>query len=111
MLRQKRFQTVWILDRTLRPAIAAALARIPDRIGLGLGRQSLFITNLALIRAISMITRTTGCGVMTEMKVPLPSTEPALPIPGVVLAAIGEQFKASPRPWIVLCDIYSVMKV
>lgn len=45
LLRQRRFQTVWILDRTLRPAIAAALARTPERIGLGLGRQSLFITN------------------------------------------------------------------
>jgi heptosyltransferase II len=45
VLRQYRFQTVWILDRTLRPAIAAMLAGIPERIGLGLGRQSVFITN------------------------------------------------------------------
>jgi hypothetical protein len=35
LLRQSRFRTVWILDRTLRPAIAAVLARIPERIGLG----------------------------------------------------------------------------
>ena len=111
MLRQKRFQTVWILDRTLRPAIAAALARIPDRIGLGLGRQSPFITNSGIDQSYFHDHPIDWLRVMTEMKVPLPSTEPALPIPGVVLAAIGEQFKASPRPWIVLCDIYSVMKV
>ena len=34
LLRQNRYGSVWILDRTLRPAIAAALARIPERIGL-----------------------------------------------------------------------------
>jgi len=45
VLRQNRFRTVWILDRTLRPAIAAKLAGIPERIGLGLGSQSKFITN------------------------------------------------------------------
>jgi heptosyltransferase-2 len=39
---------------------------------------------------------------MAEMKVQLPSTEPALPVPGAALAAIGERFKTSPRPWIVL---------
>jgi hypothetical protein len=29
---------------------------------------------------------------MAEMKVQLPSTEPALPVPGAALAAIGERF-------------------
>jgi hypothetical protein len=111
LLRQKRFQTVWILDRTLRPAIAAALARIPTVLVLAWDDSRCSSRILALIRAISIDHLIDWLRVMTEMKVPLPSTEPALPIPGVALAAIGEQFKASPRPWIVLCDIYSVMKV
>jgi heptosyltransferase-2 len=38
---------------------------------------------------------------MAEMKVPLPSTEPALSVPSGTLAAIGERFNDSPRPWIV----------
>jgi heptosyltransferase-2 len=103
LLRQRRFQTVWILDRTLRPAIAAALARTPERIGLGLGRQSLFITNSGIDQShfhdhpIDWLR-----ALMAEMKVQLPSTEPALPVPGAALAAIGERFKTSPRPWIVL---------
>ena len=41
-LRHRRFQQIWILDRTLRPAVAATLAGIPERIGLGLGRQRAF---------------------------------------------------------------------
>jgi heptosyltransferase II len=103
LLRKNRFQTVWILDRTLRPAIAAMLAGIPERIGLGLGRQSLFITNSSIdhshfhdhpidwLRAL-----------MAEMNVPLSSTEPALKVPNGTLTAIGERFNDCPRPWIVL---------
>jgi len=103
LLRQSRFRTVWILDRTLRPALAAMLARIPERIGLGLGRQSWFITNSGIdqshfhdhpidwLRALTI-----------EMNVPLPSTEPALNVPNGILAAVGERFNNCPRPWIVL---------
>jgi heptosyltransferase-2 len=102
LLRQNRFQTVWILDRTLRPAIAAALAGVPERIGLGLGRQSSFITNSGIdqrhfhnhpidwLRAL-----------MVEMNVPLPSNEPALNVPTGILGTIGRRFCSCPRPWIV----------
>jgi heptosyltransferase-2 len=94
---------VWILDRTLRPAIAAALARIPERIGLGLGRQSLFITNSGIDQShfhdhpIDWLR-----ALMAEMNVPLPSTEPALNVPNGILAAVDERFNTCPRPWIVL---------
>jgi heptosyltransferase II len=103
LFRQNRFQTVWILDRTLRPAIAAALAGVPERIGLSLGRQSLFITNSGIdeshfhdhpidwLRAL-----------MAEMNVPLQSTEPALKVSSGIIRAIGERFNGCPRPWIVL---------
>jgi len=103
LLRQMRFQTVWILDRTLRPAIAAMLARIPERIGLGLGRQSLFITNSGIDQShfhdhpIEWLR-----ALMVGMNVPLPSTEPALKVPSGIVAAISERFSDCPRPWIVL---------
>ena len=102
-LRQNRFRTVWILDRTVRPAIAAKLAGIPGRIGLGLGSQSMFITNPGIdqthfhdhpidwLRAL-----------MAEMNVPLPSTEPALKVSSGALTTMGERFNSCPRPWIVL---------
>jgi heptosyltransferase-2 len=103
LLRQNRFRTVWILDRTLRPAIAAALAAVPERIGLGLGRQSLFITNSGIDQShfhdhpIDWLR-----ALMDEMNVPLPSTEPALKVPSGTLATIGKRFNDCPRPWIVL---------
>jgi heptosyltransferase-2 len=103
LLRRRRFRSIWILDRTTRPAVAAALARVPERIGLGLGAQKLFITNPGIdhshfhdhpidwLRAL-----------MKAMNVPLPAVEPALRLSQTTLAAIAEKFAALPRPWIVL---------
>jgi len=99
LLRRHRLQSIWILDRTIRPALAAALAGIPERIGLGLGPQSAFITNPGIgqdhfhdhpidwLRAL-----------MTEMKVPLHSTEPDLHLPADVVAAIEKKFAQFARP-------------
>jgi len=103
LLRRHRLRSLWILDRTIRPALAAALAGIPERIGLGLGWQSLFITNRGIgqehfhdhpidwLRALMM-----------EMKVPLPSTEPDLHLPPAVLITVGAKFADCARPWLVL---------
>jgi len=103
LLRRHRFRSIWILDRTIRPALAAALAGIPERIGLGLGPQRHFITNPGIdhshfhdqpidwLRAL-----------MAAMNVRLPSTEPELHLPADALAAIGDKFKTCARPWIAL---------
>ena len=103
LLRRHRLQSIWILDRTIRPALAAALAGIPERIGLGLGPQSAFITNDGIgqehfhdhpidwLRAL-----------MAAMKVPLPSTEPDLQVPTTILSAVGEKFAQRARPWIAV---------
>jgi heptosyltransferase-2 len=100
LLRRHRLQSIWILDRTIRPALAAALAGIPERIGLGLGQQSFFITNPGIdqkhfhdhpidwLRAL-----------MAAMNVPLPSTEPDLQLSTRVLTTVGEKFAQFPRPW------------
>jgi len=101
LLRRQRLRSLWILDRTIRPALAAALAGIPARIGLVLGPQRLFITNRGIgqdhfhdhpidwLRAL-----------MVEMKVPLPSTEPDLQLPPAVLITVGDKFVDCTRPWI-----------
>jgi len=103
LLRQYRPQSIWILDRTIRPALAAALAGIPERIGLGLGSQSTFITNAGVsqehfhdhpidwLRAL-----------MAAMKVPLSSTEPDLALPAGIVAAVEKKFAHLARPWLVL---------
>ena len=100
LLRRHHLQSLWILDRTIRPALAAALAGIPERIGLGLGPQSAFITNDGIgqehfhdhpidwLRAL-----------MAAMKVPLSSTEPNLQVPIALLGAVGERgLRNSPAP-------------
>lgn len=103
LLRRKRFRTVWILDRTIRPALAAFAAGIPRRIGLGLGPQRLFISNRGIdashfhdhpidwLRAL-----------MAATGVPLSTTEPALPVAGELPFAIGKRFSALARPWLTV---------
>ena len=62
LLRRARFRRVWILDRTVRPALAAALARRSathrawDR-----GRSACSSPMPGSIGATSMICRSTGC--------------------------------------------------
>ncbi len=103
LLRRRQFRSIWILDRTIRPALAARLAGIPERIGLGLGPQKFFITNPGIDRShfhdqpIDWLR-----ALMAAMAVPLPSTEPDLHLPGGTLAKVGEKFKPNARPWIVL---------
>jgi heptosyltransferase II len=103
LMRRQRPHAIWILDRTIRPALAATLAGIPERVGIGLGAQNLFITNQGIgqdhfhdhpidwLRAL-----------MVEMRVPLLSTEPDLPLPAAVLTPIALKFGAHDRPWLAL---------
>jgi heptosyltransferase II len=103
LLRQNRFRTLWILDRTLRPALAAKLAGIPERIGLGLGLQRYFITNPGIDHShfhdqpIGWLT-----ALLAAMNVPFTQTEPELRLPVRTLAAVGERFGHSARPWLVV---------
>jgi heptosyltransferase-2 len=103
LFRARKFQRVWILDRTLRPAVAARMAGIPERIGPGDGAQRWLITNAGIpphhFRAIA----TDWLRVFVEsMGVPVPSTEPDLKLPPALLAAVAERYAAMARPWIVL---------
>jgi len=103
LLRQRRFRTLWILDRTTRPAFAALLAGIPERIGVGLTRQRWLITNSGIPQShwhdfpIDWLVT-----LLNQMNVPLPTLEPQLQLPGATLAAIGARFSGRARPWIVV---------
>ncbi len=59
-LRELRPQTVWILDKTVRPALAAFLARVPQRFGMGIRRQRLLITNPGLDPSYDEYTRSSA---------------------------------------------------
>lgn len=103
LLRRRRFRKIWILDRTIRPALAAFLAGIPERIGVGLTAQRRFITNNGIPQShfhnfpIEWLVK-----LMTDMGVPFTTTEPGLRIPGETLAAVAERFANLPRPWFAL---------
>jgi heptosyltransferase-2 len=103
LLRRYRFTSVWILDRTVRPALAARLAGIPQRIGLGLGPQRAFITNAGIDQSrfhdppIDWLR-----ALMEAQHIPLPSTEPQLHLPAKALTAMAEKYRGLPRPWVVL---------
>ena len=103
LLRRHRFRKIWILDRTIRPALAAFLAGIPERIGVGLTAQRRFITNDGIPLShfhnfpIEWLVK-----LMADMGVPFTTTEPALRLPDETLTAIGKKFAAWPRPWLVL---------
>jgi heptosyltransferase-2 len=103
LLRRHRFSKIWILDRTVRPALAAFLAGIPERIGVGFTGQRRFITNSGIPQShfhnfpIEWLVK-----LMADMGVPFTTTEPGLRIPSETLAAIGEKFASLPRPWLVL---------
>ena len=103
LLRQRRFRTLWILDRTTRPAFAAFLAGIPERIGVGLTRQRWLITNRGIPQShwhdfpIDWLVT-----LLKQMNVPLPTLEPQLQLPRDALATIGARYSNRPRPWIVV---------
>ncbi len=103
LLRRLQCETVWILDRTTRPAFAAFAAGIPKRIGVGFGRQRWFITNSGIDhRHFHDMPIEWLKALMQEMNVPCPTTEPGLRLKPELVTAVGERFRTCPRPWIVL---------
>lgn len=103
LLRAGKYCRVWILDRTVRPAFAAMLAGIPERIGPGLGRQRWFITNAGIdprhrpAWPVEWLRE-----LMAAMKVPLESAEPRLSLPQRLRDSVAGKIAGNPRPWIVL---------
>lgn len=103
LLRARRFRTIWILDRTTRPAAAAWLAGIPERIGFGLTAQRFWLSTPGLDRR-HFHKSPIGClrELMLIQNITLESAEPALPIPAEARAAVDARFGALPRPLLAL---------
>jgi heptosyltransferase-2 len=103
MLRDLQCQTIWILDRTSRPAFAGWAAGIPNRIGLGFGRQRWFITNAGIDPKLRHAWPIEWLAALLEaMKIPCGTTKPELKLRPELLASIGRRFESCPRPWLVL---------
>ena len=103
LLRSRHFRRIWILDRTVRPALAALLAGIPERIGLGFGPQRLLISNGGIDRRYSRENPIDCLKIlMFTQNFSLASTEPNLALPDQTFATINQRFGTLPRPWLVL---------
>jgi heptosyltransferase II len=103
LLRSHRFNTLWILDRSSRAALAALLAGIPKRIGLGLGRQALLISNQGIPgEHIHHHPLTKLDALMDSMNIRLATTEPNLRLPPARLQRVSERFSSYERPWRIL---------
>jgi len=104
-LRHLHCDTAWFLDRTVRPAIAALLARIPNRIGVGLGPQRWFITNRGVNEAIHRDDPYPFewlDALMAQMNLTVATSEPNLQLPAAPIEGIRAKFAAHARPWVVL---------
>jgi len=103
LLRRERFRRIWILDRTVRPALAAILARIPERIGVGLGLQSRLITNRGIDKARAHdLPMEWLRALLADQGVPLATTEPNLRLSDATLNAVLARYTELARPWVVL---------
>jgi heptosyltransferase-2 len=105
MLRELNCDTAWFLDRTVRPAVAAFLAGIPNRIGVGLGAQRWFITNRGVDRRLyehEAYHFEWLPALMAQMKAPFTSPEPNLTLPASAIGAARQRHGREPRPWVVL---------
>jgi heptosyltransferase-2 len=103
MLRDLQCRTIWILDRTSRPAFAALAAGIPNRIGLGLGRQRWFITNAGIDPKLRPAWPIEWLAALLEaMNIPYVGAKPELKLKPDLLASIARRYETCPRPWLVL---------
>lgn len=104
-LRQLHCSTAWFLDVTVRPAIAALLAGIPNRIGVGIGPQRWFITNRGVDEAAHRDDPYPFewlDALMAQMNLAVATSEPNLQLPAEPIAAIRGKFSAQARPWVVI---------
>src|SRR5262249_48607427 len=104
-LRRLHFSTAWFLDVTVRPAIAAFLAGIPNRIGVGIGPQRWFITN----RGVDDPAHRDDPypfkwldALMVQMNLTVGESEPSRTFPPQPIEAVRRTFATHPRPWVVL---------
>jgi heptosyltransferase II len=104
-LRRLHCTTAWCLDVTVRPAIAAFLAGIPNRIGVGIGPQRWFITNRGVDEAAHRDDPYPFewlDALMAQMNVTVGESEPKLNLPPQPIEAVRRTFGGHPRPWVVL---------
>ena len=103
-LRQGGYQRVWILHGSARYALAARLAGIPERLGYGVGLQSLLLTVPVRLpperRHAHPILRADA--LLDALGIARGEKEPRLALDAEADRAMAARFATWPTPWIVL---------
>lgn len=102
-LRSHRFRSVWILHDSARYALATRLARVPERIGFGTGRQRRFLSDRRILdradRHLPAVEKATRLLALHGLAIdPTPRHRPAVAATAAVIDFHGHR----PRPWIGL---------
>ncbi len=104
LLRRQHYQRAWFLHGSARYVLAARLAGIPERIGYGIGLQSLLLnTSVRLpssLRHAHPILRADA--LLDRLGIPRTESEPRLVVDVAAEQAVVGQFAAWPAPWIAL---------
>ncbi|HMR03319.1 MAG TPA: glycosyltransferase family 9 protein, partial [Candidatus Competibacter phosphatis] len=103
-LRQGGYQRVWILHGSARYALAAWLAGIPERLGYGVGLQSLLLTVPVRLpperRHAHPILRADA--LLDALEIVRAEPEPRLALDAEADRAVAARFATWPTPWIAL---------
>ncbi len=103
-LRQGGYQRVWILHGSARYALAARLAGIPERLGYGVGLQSLLLTAPVRLpperRHAHPILRADA--LLDALDIVRAEPEPRLALAAEAEQAVAARFATWPGPWIAL---------
>lgn len=105
LLRRGRYQRMWILHDSVRYALAARLARIPERVGYGVGLQALLQNGPVRLppgqrRHVHPIVRADA--LLGLLGVTCNGAEPLLVVAAEAERAVAARFAVRPRPWIAL---------
>lgn len=101
-IRQRKFQQSWALHRSLTHAFMPFAAGVPERYGLGLGRQNLFLTSKKCLDARWRQKHTIKQleSLMALHSIDWAKESRRLPLLPKSLNYVDSRFGALPRPWI-----------
>lgn len=104
LLRQGNYQRVWILHGSVRYALAAWLAGIPERIGYGVGGQAWLLNVPARLLVEDRHAHPTvrADALLDLLNIPRPEPEPRLSVSAAAEQAVLQRFADWPQPWIAL---------
>jgi heptosyltransferase-2 len=105
-LREARFDTCWVLHKSMRYALAARLAGIPRQVGYASGPKSLLYTHPVRLSAEETLAHPIRKADMLLDRLGLTErereSEPTLVTDAALCATLAGRYRNRPRPWIAI---------